>query len=51
MQPAMPLTGFPGQRRFTSTTLRAAIERAGFRVQRAETIPGPFPIGYIEAAR
>ncbi len=44
------LTGFPGQRRFTSTTLRAAIEAAGFAVTRTEIIPGPFPIGYIEAA-
>lgn len=44
------LTGFPGRRRFASGTLRAAIETAGFEVTRAETIPGPFPIGFIEAA-
>lgn len=45
------LTGFPGRRRFTSTTLRAAIEEAGFKVMRAETIPGPFPIGFVAATR
>jgi phosphatidylethanolamine/phosphatidyl-N-methylethanolamine N-methyltransferase len=43
------LTGFPGQRRFTSTTLRASIEAAGFAVKQAETIPGPFPIGFVLA--
>ena len=43
------LTGFPGARRFTAQTLRDAVEAAGFRVRRAETIPGPFPIGYIDA--
>lgn len=43
------LTGFPGQRRFTATSLSAAIEAAGFGVTRVEVIPGPFPIGYIEA--
>ncbi|MBE7448966.1 MAG: methyltransferase domain-containing protein [Kofleriaceae bacterium] len=45
------LTGFPGKRRFTSTTLRAAIEGAGFTVTQAETIPGPFPIGFVAATR
>lgn len=44
------LTGFPGQRRFTARSLREALEAAGFRIERAETIPGPFPVGYIEAA-
>ncbi len=43
------LTGFPGQRRFDASALRRAIESAGFRVEREETIAGPFPIGYIEA--
>lgn len=43
------LTGFPGQRRFTAETLRAAVDAAGFRVVRSETIPGPFPVGYVEA--
>jgi phosphatidylethanolamine/phosphatidyl-N-methylethanolamine N-methyltransferase len=44
------LTGFPGARRFNARTLRDAVERAGFRVRRVETIPGPFPIGHIDAA-
>jgi phosphatidylethanolamine/phosphatidyl-N-methylethanolamine N-methyltransferase len=43
------LTGFPGRRRFTSDTLREALESAGFAVTRSETIAGPFPIGYVEA--
>lgn len=45
------LTGFPGRRRFTSAALRAAIEAAGFTVERSETIPGPFPIGFVAATR
>jgi phosphatidylethanolamine/phosphatidyl-N-methylethanolamine N-methyltransferase len=45
------LTGFPGQRRFTSKTLRAAIESAGFAIKRVETIPGPFPVGHVEAVK
>lgn len=44
------LTGFPGARRFDARTLRDAVERAGFRVRRVETIPGPFPIGHIDAS-
>ncbi|MDB4960676.1 MAG: Methyltransferase type 11 [Myxococcales bacterium] len=43
------LTGFPGQRRFTAQLLRQAVESAGFRVRTVETIPGPFPIGYLDA--
>lgn len=43
------LTGFPGHRRFTSANLSAALASAGLAVQRTETIPGPFPIGYVEA--
>lgn len=45
----LSLTGFPGHRRFTAGTLRQAIEAAGLHVQRFETIPGPFPIGYVAA--
>ena len=45
------LTGFPGHRRFTSATLRDALETAGFSVVREEMIPGPFPIGYVAAVR
>lgn len=43
------LTGFPGKRRLTQRSLRAAIEVAGFRVDGEETIPGPFPIGFMAA--
>lgn len=44
----LSLTGFPGRRRFTSTTLRAEIAAAGFNLTRTETIPGPIPVGYVE---
>lgn len=43
------LTGFPGARRFTSKTLRGAIEVGGFRIDSFETIRGPFPIGFVGA--
>lgn len=43
------LTGFPGHRRFTAASLREALERAGLSIVHAETIPGPFPVGYVEA--
>lgn len=48
---AFALTGFPGQRRFAAETLRQAVETAGLRVQRFETISGPFPIGYVAAIK
>ena len=44
------LTGFPGRRRFTAKSLNAALAAAGLHVIRAETIRGPFPIGYVAAA-
>ena len=44
------LTGFPGRRRFTAKSLRASLEAAGFRIVHAETIAGPFPIGYVAAS-
>lgn len=44
------LTGFPGQRRFTSRSLADQIERAALRIERVETIPGPFPIGFVVAS-
>lgn len=43
------LTGFPGQRRFTGESLSDAVRAAGFRIGRSESIPGPFPIGYVDA--
>lgn len=45
------LTGFPGQRRFTSKSLTAAIEAAGMRVEKSETISCPFPFGFVRAAK
>lgn len=45
------LTGFPGRRRFSAATLRAAIAGAGLLAVRQETIPGPFPIGFIAAEK
>ena len=45
---ALAVTGFPGQRRFTSRSLRESLESAGLRINRFETIPGPIPIGYVE---
>jgi phosphatidylethanolamine/phosphatidyl-N-methylethanolamine N-methyltransferase len=45
---ALALTGFPGHRRFTAKSLRQAVEAAGVRVTRAETLPGLIPVGYVE---
>lgn len=44
----LALTGFPGHRRFTMKSLWQAIEDAGVRVARTETLPGLIPIGYAE---
>ena len=46
---AASLTGFPSHRRFTARSLRAALEASGARIERAETLPGLVPIGYVEA--
>lgn len=45
---ALAVTGFPGHRRFTAKPLRQAVEAAGARVTRTETLPGLIPIGYVE---
>jgi ubiquinone/menaquinone biosynthesis C-methylase UbiE len=45
---ALAITGFPGQRRFTAKSLKQALEDAGVRVDRTETLPGVIPIGYVE---
>ena len=45
---ALAVTGFPGHRRFTAMSLRQAVEDAGVRVTRTETLPGLIPIGYVE---
>lgn len=44
----LAVTGFPGHRRFTAKSLRQAVEAAGLRVTRAETLSGLIPIGYVE---
>lgn len=44
---ALAVTGFPGHRRFTAKSLRQAVEDAGLRVTRSETLPGLIPIGYV----
>jgi len=46
---AATLAGFPAHRRFTTRTLRQAIESIGSRIERVETLPGLIPIGYVEA--
>jgi phosphatidylethanolamine/phosphatidyl-N-methylethanolamine N-methyltransferase len=43
------LLGQPMSRRFTATSLRQALEQRGFRVTRAETIPGLIPVAYVES--
>lgn len=44
----LAVTGFPGHRRFTVTSLCTAIETAGLVVGRSEAISGLLPIGYVE---
>jgi ubiquinone/menaquinone biosynthesis C-methylase UbiE len=44
----LAVTGFPGHRRFTAKSLRQAVEAAGLRVTRAETLSGLIPIGYVQ---
>ena len=41
--------GQPMHRRFTTASLRTALEQRGLRIARAETIPGIIPIAYIES--
>lgn len=44
----LALTGFPGHRRFTSASLRAALEATGVQVAYEECLPGLIPVGYID---
>ncbi len=44
------VTGFPGHRRFSSASLIAALQAGGFEVEKTQTIPGPFPIGFVAAS-
>lgn len=43
------LAGQPLRRRFTGASLQQALEQAGLRVSRSETIPGLIPITYVES--
>jgi ubiquinone/menaquinone biosynthesis C-methylase UbiE len=43
------LTGFPGHRRFTLSTLRTAIREAGFEISLSQVVAGPFPVGFMSA--
>jgi ubiquinone/menaquinone biosynthesis C-methylase UbiE len=47
----LALTGFPGHRLLSAAGLQQALQAAGFSIERAETIPGPFPIGFVAARR
>lgn len=42
------LLGQPVHRRFTTASLRQALERRGLQVSRQETIPGVIPVAYVE---
>jgi ubiquinone/menaquinone biosynthesis C-methylase UbiE len=44
----MALSGFPAHRRFSAQTLKEAIEKAGVRTGRTETVRGLIPVGFIE---
>jgi phosphatidylethanolamine/phosphatidyl-N-methylethanolamine N-methyltransferase len=44
------LLGQPMRRRFTSVSLRRALEQRGLRISRAEVIPGLIPVAYVEGA-
>lgn len=41
------LTGFPGHRRFTTSSLCSALADAGLTIDEVETVPGVFPIGFV----
>ena len=43
------LLGQPMRRRVTALALRQALEGAGLRVGRSETVPGLIPIAYVES--
>lgn len=44
------VSGFPCHRRFTTRSLRSALEDKGLQIVRTELLPGLIPIGYVEAA-
>jgi phosphatidylethanolamine/phosphatidyl-N-methylethanolamine N-methyltransferase len=46
----LALTGFPGHRRFSGSSLRSALEKHGVRVQHHEVLGGLIPVCYVEGA-
>ena len=44
----LAVTGFPGHRRFSARSFLAALDEAGLRVTRSETLAGLIPIVYAE---
>lgn len=45
---ALSVLGQPMHRRFTTASLRQALEEAGLGIRRSEAIPGLIPIAYVE---
>jgi len=43
------VSGFPCHRRFTTRSLRGALEDNGLQIVRTELLPGLIPIGYVDA--
>lgn len=43
------ILGQPVHHRFTTRSLRSALEQAGLRPGRTETVPGLIPVAYVEA--
>ena len=43
----LSITAFPARRRFTSQSLRQAVEAAGVRVTSSQILPGLIPIGFV----
>lgn len=43
----LSVVSFPGQRRFSLSSLQAAVQAAGFKIREAELIPGLLPIGFV----
>jgi ubiquinone/menaquinone biosynthesis C-methylase UbiE len=44
----LALTGFPGHRRFTASSLRSSLEASGLRIGRFEMLPGVIPIAFVD---
>lgn len=44
----LSLTGFPGQRRFTTNSLVASLQENGIKLSTVATLPGLIPITFVE---